>query len=40
MRPTIHTLDDDLINRILEDAKRLMAEVGVEIRGSELNGTE
>jgi trimethylamine--corrinoid protein Co-methyltransferase len=37
MRPTIHTLDDDLINRILEDAKRLMAEVGVEIRGSELN---
>ncbi len=37
MRPTIHTLDDELIHSILEDAKRLMAEVGVEIRGSELN---
>jgi trimethylamine--corrinoid protein Co-methyltransferase len=37
MRPTIYTLDDELIRRILEDAKRLMAEVGVEIRGSELN---
>jgi trimethylamine--corrinoid protein Co-methyltransferase len=37
MRPTIHSLDDDLIHRILEDAKRIMAEVGVQVRGSELN---
>jgi len=37
MRPTIHSLDDELIHRILEDAKRIMAEVGVQVRGSELN---
>ena len=36
MRPTIHTLSDDLIRRILEDAKRLMAEIGMEIRGPAL----
>jgi len=36
MRPTIHSLDDELIRRILEDAKRIMAEVGVEVRGSAL----
>lgn len=36
MRPSLHTLEDDLIDRILEDAKRIMAEVGMEILGSEL----
>ena len=36
MRPTIHTLSDDLIQKILEDAKRVMAEVGVEVCGPNL----
>ncbi|MDH4259930.1 MAG: trimethylamine methyltransferase family protein [Gammaproteobacteria bacterium] len=33
MRPTINVLSDDLIGRILTEAKRIMAEVGMEIRG-------
>ena len=33
MRPTINILSDDLIVRILAEAKRIMAEVGMEIRG-------
>lgn len=37
MRPILQTLGDELISRILEDAKRLMAEIGVEVCGSELN---
>ncbi len=36
MRPTLSTLDDQLISRILTEAKRLMAEVGMEIRGETL----
>ncbi len=33
MRPTIKVLDDDLIARILDESKRVLAEVGMEIRG-------
>jgi trimethylamine--corrinoid protein Co-methyltransferase len=33
MRPTINVLSDELIVRILAEAKRIMAEVGMEIRG-------
>jgi hypothetical protein len=36
MRPTIQTLSDALITRILEDAKRILAEVGVEVCGQQL----
>ena len=36
MRPTIQTLNDELIQKILEDAKRVMAEVGVEVCGPRL----
>ena len=36
MRPTIKVLDDDLIARILDEAKRVLAEVGMEIRGAEM----
>lgn len=36
MRPSLLTLGDDLIDGILDDAKRLLAEIGVEIRGPEL----
>ena len=34
MRPTLKVLDDDLIARILDEAKRVLAEVGMEIRGA------
>lgn len=36
MRPTINILSDDLIVRILAEAKRIMAEVGMEIRGPKM----
>ena len=36
MRPTLNVLDDGLIDRILAEAKRIMAEVGMEIRGLRL----
>jgi trimethylamine--corrinoid protein Co-methyltransferase len=36
MRPRIQVLDDALIERILGDAKRILAEVGMEVRGLEL----
>jgi hypothetical protein len=36
MRPLLQTLNDTMISRILGGAKRLMAEVGIEIRGNGL----
>lgn len=33
MRPSLNVLSDDLITRILDEAKRIMAETGMEIRG-------
>jgi len=36
MRPRIQVLDDALIDRILTEAKRILAEVGMEVRGPEL----
>jgi trimethylamine--corrinoid protein Co-methyltransferase len=33
MRPTLNVLDEELIVRILGEAKRIMAETGMEIRG-------
>jgi trimethylamine--corrinoid protein Co-methyltransferase len=33
MRPTLRVLSDDLIERILDEAKRVLAETGMEIRG-------
>ena len=36
MRPRIQLLDDALIGRILDEAKRILAEVGMEVRGPEL----
>ena len=33
MRPTLNVLSDDLIAKILDEAKRIMAETGMEIRG-------
>ena len=36
MRPTLNILSDDLIEQILSEAKRILAEVGMEVRGREL----
>ena len=36
MRPTLNVLSDEQIRNILNEAKRLMAEVGMEIRGAAL----
>jgi trimethylamine--corrinoid protein Co-methyltransferase len=36
MRPTLRTLSDELRRKILDEAKRVMAEVGMEIRGAEM----
>ena len=34
MRPTLNVLSDELIGRILDEARRVMAETGMEIRGA------
>lgn len=36
MRPTLNVLSQDLITEVLDEAKRLMAETGMEIRGPEM----
>lgn len=36
MRPTLKIIDDALIVRILDEAKRVLAEIGMEVRGPEL----
>jgi trimethylamine--corrinoid protein Co-methyltransferase len=36
MRPSLNILSDELIARILDEAKRVLAEVGMEIRGPNL----
>jgi trimethylamine--corrinoid protein Co-methyltransferase len=36
MRPTLNILDESLINRILVEAKRILSEIGMEIRGPRL----
>ncbi|MBW2578362.1 MAG: trimethylamine methyltransferase family protein [Deltaproteobacteria bacterium] len=36
MRPTLQTLDLDLVDQVLDESKKIMAEIGMEIRGPEL----
>ena len=36
MRPRIQVLDDALIERILAEARRILADIGMEVRGAEL----
>ena len=36
MRPTLNILSDELIVKILDEAKRIMSETGMEIRGENL----
>ena len=33
MRPTLNVVSDELIGKVLDEAKRIMAEIGMEIRG-------
>ena len=33
MRPSLNILDPELTGRIVDEAKRVLAEVGMEIRG-------
>ena len=36
MRPTLNVISDDLIQRILDEARRILAEIGIEVRGRQL----
>jgi trimethylamine--corrinoid protein Co-methyltransferase len=36
MRPTLNIISDELISRIVEEAKRILAETGMDIRGASL----
>ena len=36
MRPTLNILSDELVAQILSEAKSIMAEIGIEVRGAEL----
>ena len=36
MRPTLNVIDEDLIVRILDEARRILSETGMEIRGTKL----
>jgi trimethylamine--corrinoid protein Co-methyltransferase len=36
MRPTLNVLSDDLISKVLDEARRIMAETGMEIRGENM----
>lgn len=36
MRPTLNVISDELIEQILDDSKRIMSEVGIEIRGPKM----
>ncbi len=36
MRPSLNVLSNDMVTRILDEAKRIMAETGMEIRGPEM----
>ncbi len=38
MRPTLNVLQDELIHQILAEAKRILSEIGVEVRGGALHG--
>jgi len=40
MRPSLNILSDELIGRIVDEAKRVLAEVGMEVRFSEEEGEE
>ena len=37
MRPTLNVISDELIEKILHEAKRILSEIGIEVRGSVLH---
>ena len=36
MRPRLRVVPDDLLTPILDEAKRILAEIGIEVRGARL----
>ena len=36
MKPTLKILEDDLIQQIMDEAKRILSEIGIEVRGAAL----
>ena len=38
MRPRIQVAEDSLVEEILAEAKRILAEVGIEVRGPAMRG--
>ncbi|MGB0388216.1 MAG: trimethylamine methyltransferase family protein [Ardenticatenaceae bacterium] len=36
MRPTLNVMSDELIEKILDEAKRILSEIGIEVRGTGL----
>jgi trimethylamine--corrinoid protein Co-methyltransferase len=36
MRPSLHVISDELIVRVLDEAKRILAEIGIEVRGPKM----
>ena len=36
MRPRLRVVPDDLVTPILDEAKRILAEIGIEVRGARL----
>jgi trimethylamine:corrinoid methyltransferase-like protein len=36
MRPSLNIISDELIKKIVDEAKRILAETGMDIRGSSL----
>jgi trimethylamine--corrinoid protein Co-methyltransferase len=36
MRPTLHVLSQAMIARVLAEAKQILAEIGIEVRGPAL----
>ncbi len=36
MRPKINVVDEKLIAKILDEAKRILSEIGIEVRGASL----
>ena len=36
MRPSLNVLSEDLVQRVLDETKRILSEIGMEIRGSAL----
>jgi trimethylamine--corrinoid protein Co-methyltransferase len=37
MRPSINVISDELIVRVLDEAKRILAEIGIEVRGARMH---